>query len=465
MKNKKIIISVAIAIILCIGIIVGTFIYFNLPNVAARNSIFGFVKDLSERDEIKPLINMSNGGSLKLEAGEGDAGLGGKIYFSGGQAYFESCYVSSDGERTDFDLFLGKSYSYLTLPDSFEKSIGFINGEAASSFEDSVFAYGSGTKYECTEELHRSILEFFKGYDKRKQMEKDLGDISYDYMAFFIQTVESYAKYEATNENIEVGYGYTDARVISVSFDTDALTKIIDEILNKAENDQKLRDFALEYGFYTESFIESLGVPLGATVEESFDNLIEALGIRCEDFLEDMDGKTLLLELATPKFSSKLLKLTVSAVREDKKHILFGIDAGESGIRDSNFIQVRVNNIVFGYEIQENSDGKYSSVIKARIATSRQYKDIIWCLIDKKANTFDISMNKFSVSGSCVIAKDKFSVDVYEIIQNGKSNTDFICRFELSQKDSMPRRINKNDLLKLSALSEQDAEKLIEILN
>ena len=460
MKSKKIIISVVIALILCIGIIAGTFIYFNLPNVAARNSLFGFVKDLSERDEIKPLINAANGGSLEIEASDGESRLGGKLYFSDGQAYLENCYIGSGGKKTDFDLFFGKDYSYLTLPDSLEKSVGFINREVAASFKASVFAYGSGTEYECSEELYLSLLEILEAYDKRDQMQKDLVDISLDYMAFLVQAVEKHGKYEATVENVEVGEGYTDARVISISFDTDALKDLIDDVLCKAENDQKLRDFALEYGYYTESFIESFGVPLGETVEESFDNLIEVLGKECEGFLNDMDGKTLLIELTTPKFSSKLLKLTVSAVKEDKKHVLFGIDAGEAGVRDSNLIQLRINNIVLAYEVRENSDGQYFSVVKARIATSRQYKDILWCVIDKKADTFNISMNKFSVSGSCVIEKNKISVDVHEVVQDGKSNTDLICRFSISQKDKMPKPINKNLLIDLSELTDADIKKL-----
>ena len=93
--------------------------------------------------------------------------------------------------------------------------------------------------------------------------------------------------------------------------------------------------------------------------------MIDEMGDAIDELDADDEG-AYIMEIVTPKLSSKLMKLNLIEKYDGSKNTILTIDVGEDGIKDSQNISFTTGGATISYEITENSSKEYASALKVK---------------------------------------------------------------------------------------------------
>lgn len=486
MKNAVliIIISVVAAAVLLAGIAIGAVsaIFANRPENVAATALMGAAEGLTERQEIKPLINTFSKGSvtasvkdITLDGEDMMEGfeVSGKVYFSEKDRAFmiEDLLVKKQSSKIMGDVYVSPEMVYVYEQEILGEGYGVELGKLTDDFRNSIFAHGSGSDYEISDEItYNQIIDILEIADQAaamsndKQMQKDAEKV--------IEEIYTQAwkiagdNFEFTSENDEVRIAGTreNVRVITIVIDGESLAFATEELYEFLANDDSMVKFLEKYEEEYSVLFEKIPVydndvfDKDMSPAELYETALEEIGKNIDDIcdsIEDgMEQEELTLKLITPRWSSKLVQLEIIVSDES----IFTLEIGMDGIEKTDKVTVTVYEESMVFEIEENTKDTYScylEVEESRIELNVNRSKQNYILQFKEdGETFCTVSGTLAKKGDTVtVTLDKITTEYYdgqEVIE---------CKIEVTmdQNDKIPAA--PKDYKTVSEITEADIER------
>lgn len=468
MKLKILIIIIAAVILVGGGIFAGVAIYNNTPENVTKNAVLGVFDDFTEREEIFPIINTLQKGSVQLSMSEfnvkGDTSdynfeFEGKIYFSKKAVMVDEVFLNIDDIEVGGSAYISADKIYINETELLEQSIGLVKGDLADDFKDSIFAYGSNSNYSITDKAaYESIINILEFYDSldNDAFAKDAEKIVKKYAKELWKIFCEHAEFESESDNVKLQGEKQSVRVVTVSVDGKAISNIIEDAYDYLKEDEDIIEFIDKYESDLYSVFEkniSYDYDSFAEYYEKYIDEIEKQVKKICKGVKDADTE-ITLEIVTPKLSSKLLKLNLNV---DKKDV-FVVDFGKDGVKKSDEISIQYDNNEFVYEIIKKSSDSLEAVIEVN---DEEIVNFEW---DKKDDEYSLSIgDDYDVEGTISKKLGKTTITVDEISVFGYNNS--VEKYStnlaiiIDEKDSMPKILKDFD--RLSDINEDKINNII----
>ena len=475
---KKKIIVIAVILLTLAGL--GALIYFNLPHVVARNALAGVTSDFLGRDELKPLVKATRKGSIDLSTeldteemyGElyGDryigrrynASVGGKLYFGKDSLFLQNGYadVSVPKEKIDFDIhadiYLESDYLYVESEELFGGAVGMIKGEMAEALKSSELAR------EMPPELYRELLPAMKRYDgfSGRQKRED-GQLLIGHLGDLLKAVEKNATYECEIREVLLQGEHAKCRVITVTLEREDVEALLRQ-LQTSLDDEALCQWIDQNKWYLQPILIRMGLlPENVEVESLASYLSERLDAGIEAWENEENDTPWVLEITTPRFSSKLLSLSL---RHGEERLL-ALDFGIEGIKKSSCFTVCVKDATYVYIILQRDE----QAVRAELIRSldREEVPLFSLCVDREEETFELLWRdgdrERRVEGSWVETKRSTTVTLERFLDTEGNWIDegFEIRLTVDQKDSMPKALPKREVKNIFDLTVDDLKEII----
>ena len=476
---KKKIIVIAVILLILAGL--GALIYFNLPHVVARNALAGVTSDFLGRDELKPLVKATRKGSIDLSAeldteemyGElyGDryigrrynASVGGKLYFGKDALFLQNGYadVSVPKEKIDFDIhadiYLESDYLYVESEELFGGAVGMIKGEMAEALKSSELAR------EMPPELYRELLPAMERYDgfSGRQKRED-GQLLIGHLGDLLKAVEKNAVYECEIREVLLQGEHAKCRVITVTLEREDVEALLRQ-LQTSLDDEALCQWIDQNKWYLQPILIRMGLlSENIEVESLASCLSERLDAEIEAWENEENDTPWVLEITTPRFSSKLLSLSL---RHGEERLL-ALDFGKDGIQKTPDITVCVEDSVYTYSISRKDEGGYVASLY-RTGEDGKRVPLFSLSVDKETDYFSVFWREGDteryLTGSRIETKGCVEI-VLERFRDTEGNwidEGFEIRLTVDQKDSMPKALPKREVKNIFDLTVDDLKEII----
>ena len=356
----------------------------NTPEAAFRNSLASFATDLVAREELKPLVNMVQGGSLEIkfdmdfekaaasvgEKSSGNVSAGGKFYFGEKSIFLKNLYadVNLPEDEIEFDvsgdLYVSPDYIYVANESILGGTVAIIRGEMEKAFKESVFI----SEKVFDDETVQIISQLLKVYDGEQINEAadEVSALIERYADILMDTLEKNVKFEDETKAVTVGGESVESRVITLTIDEKSVVGILNDLYATVKDDAALRALIVKYGDELKDYIGGTGEDLA----KAYDQMLAELGSQLETLEEDISQGAIIVEVATATDASTLRKLTL-LVRdgdESAETVTFmTLDAGKEGAAKSNCISLDImeGETVITYKVTQNDENGYKAALEA----------------------------------------------------------------------------------------------------
>ena len=463
---KKIIIIALVAIVVIAGgSFTGFAIYNNQPKVVARNAILDTIEDFGEREEIEPILNMLEKGSLEVSAkvdtdelflGMGEVKASGKVYFSEKALMVEKLSVAFDETEIKADAYIGEDLIYVNNKNILGGSIGAIRGEMAKSFKKSFIAE------EMDEETVDLITQLLKDYDNGldQDLKKDIDKYTEQYLKVAIKALEENAEYTSKNGSVKIGGKKVNARVVTVTIDGETIAAVLESIADELDDDKSLRKTVNKYLSNYEDILAENGI-LEDDIESFYDDIVEDLEEMAEE-AEDYEDK-IIVTVATPKLSSKLMQLSVATQSgKSKAQTLFTLDIGKEGIKKTNRLALTIGtDVTYEYSIKENSSNKYTSELNVKNGSEKE--TLCKIAVDKSKEKFTVTADSVVLSGKFESEKNSTKITVNKLTRDDVAvEGAFEVSITINEKDKMPKPMDSKKVKNVLKMTEDDWAQIAE---
>ena len=440
----------------------------NLPKNVFAKSVVGFFEDAVEREEIAPIYNMLQKGSLEASLSkvkyEGidlmeDMSFAGKVYFSDKGLAVKDVQVAMDGLEIEGEAYLTSDLVYVQEKHLLDGSYGIKKKDFEKDLDDSIFAYDSESAYAIPDEnIYNALIDTVNCIDE--DMAKDLEKVSKKYIKKFWKIVSKHADFDKSSSVEKLAGKRTAVRSITMTIDGRAMANIAEDMYDFMESDKALVKFLKEY---QDAFSlmycqvdEDSDAP--TNIVEEYENWLEEFEDQVDmlaDAADEVDDEgAVVIELATPKLSSKLLKLSVGVEYSDYTMEMLTIDCGKEGIKDTDYISLESSGIKMVYEIETNTKREYEASLEVGGA------EVLEVSVDRAKDEYELKVGETKYKGEISTKSKVTTITVDKIIEknySGSTTTNLDLKIVIDQKDKMPSAPKNFDTL--ADIKEEDIEK------
>ena len=484
---KKIIIIIIAAVLVIAGGITFGAIYNQPENVAIR-SVSDIFEEAFTRGEASVFESVMKNGSIEFSLneithladkdatyaedvtvfGENDETISGKLYISP-EALFLKNFKYYDGDiDISGEAYISDGLIYVKEDTLLDLNLGIELENLKRQFDDSIFAYDSGSEYsvkklaDMTEDEYEKLLDKLDIKDT-EEFTSDLEKLISHVVERAWDIVKANAEFDSENESVMIGGHRKSARIITMTLDVDAMKLIVEEFATEVlKEDSKIAKFIKEHED-TLAKLDLYDTDEYASFAEYYAEAIDELRVNTVykicDGLDSAEYEAIKIEIATPKLTSDLLKLTVDHVYKDEStgeyedEEIFLIDFGGKGIKKSDDIRISFGDSDIRYIVSQNDRDAYSSRLyvngeKAMSFFNNKVTDKFALVFyeDSYYGNDDMAM-KYEILGSLAETDDGYDVKVTKYIETvsfdyeGKvesAETKLDLNIKVSFKDKMP---------------------------
>ena len=438
----------------------------NLPKNVFAQSIAGVFEDVVQRDEVNPIYNMLQKGSLEVSLSElweneedllGGMSFAGKMYFSDDSLAVSNLQIDTGEMEIEGDIYVNSDMLYIQEKHILDGAYGIVRKDLAEDLEDSIFAYGSKSKYAIQdEELYDALLQGLEvPHDK---MLRDFKKLSKKYLKEFWKIISDNAEFESSKGKERLNGKRVSVRTVSMTIDGDDMAAILEDIYDFLESDDSMIDFLEKYeDAFAITYLNAeakFGEP--TNVVEDYEMWLKDVGDNIEEtckYYED-NFEEVTIEVITPKLSSKLLKITAIEGKDE----VFVLDFGEKGVKETNVITLEIDGEEFVYEIENNNRLEYTATLEV------DDEETLKINIDRKREKYAVTIGEHTFKGE-ISAKRKVTTITLDKIEYEPSyygygytmTTDFKIIIDEKDKVSKPKYFDR-----ISDIKEEDIEAWIE---
>ncbi|MBQ8447867.1 MAG: hypothetical protein IJX27_02920 [Clostridia bacterium] len=402
---------VALVVSACVlvggGVAAGVAINNNQPENVAKDAVLGVIKDFTEREEINPIYNMVQGGSLEASLGEvtfveGEerntvkTPVSGKMYFGKKALMLENFSADIEGVKIAGDVYISNDLVYVNEEEFLGGAYGFTLEDAIDDIEDSILNPDSGSKYAIDREMYDAMIALLEEIQEvdNEEFKKDVEKIGKKYMDKLWKAVCKHAEFESETDKVKLNGDKTSVRVVTITIDNDAVAGIVETMYEFLEDDDSIEKFLEKYEDYFDvafDYFVAIGLPVSeGDILDMYEDAIDEIGDNIDDIVESIeDGSEfeVVVSMATPKLSSKLLKLEVEAEFSGYDQKIVTIDFGPKGLKKTNMVTVEVAGMEVVYEIETNDSKKYEACLEV------MDEEVLTIAIDKSKDKFNVRVN------------------------------------------------------------------------
>lgn len=414
---KKLIAALVIALLVggvAIAVTVGVL---NSPKQVASRTLNNVMEELAEREEFASLQKILTGGSIEFSAGseslndlletEKNCAVAGKIYFSENAVMLNDLTVNYGAVLLQGDVYCSEELIYVDNREILNGVWGLEKGDLYDDWTDSIFAPDSQSEFALDQETFAMVGELLNALDEDmdRELMADLKDLSDRYAKKTWKIVRKYAEFESEKDEIRINKERENARIITITLDSDAVASILEDLYDYIEKDDELANLVAKYG-------DKLATVLKETYKiedaaEAYDQFIADLADEVEmtvDSIEKYMKDDLIVTMVTPPSSAELLMLTI----EDEETEYLTVEIGHEGIRKTNCISVKLwDRMEVAYRINEDSKDAFSAEIEMNgdVAVSLE--------IDRKDENYQLDVkNVCRVEGDLIAKRGKYTITV-----------------------------------------------------
>ena len=464
-KRRVILLTSIIAAVVVLLAAVALILWMNSPKMLMRSSTSRFIGDAQDRDEVKIMLDVLDGGSLDIAYEQEKNGqknvIEGKMYFGKKDFLLDDLKIAGDGKELNIDLYLNEGYGYVESEELFgDKLYGYVKGEMLDAFESSMFRYKSGSDYEIPDpDVDMAIAEILWAYDEEiiDDFLEDGEKLIARYTNHYRKAIEKYGEYELEYVQADTGGDYVNARKITLTLDEDALMEVDRYVYSKLKKDKDVEKFVEEYAEVFEYTLIKLGV-----LEEDHDEILDIYDDMLDefdDYVDDEDNyedESYEIELAMSVLTNKLYRIRIT--ENDEETLL--LDVGKDGIKNSKEIRTTVDGETYVYTVRENNKNEY--VAKLETEADDEDATLFSISIDRESEKFKLTFgegdNKVSLNGSIETEKDTTTVVVDEFKVGGSKEDVGELTIIIDKNDKMPEIRRKGEVDNVLDITEEDIE-------
>ena len=469
------------------------FLYLNTSENVALRSIKGFADDILQRDEISPIVETLDGGSVNVSLDSivvdseellEDSFISGKVYFSSDAIMLHNFNSEIDGIKIAGSAYVSNDVFYVEEEHILEGAYGAKFSTLADELKDSIFAPDSGSDYEMDEEVFDLIIDALENTSDSENFKNDAEKLLKKVGKDIVNIVLDNAEIEAKNTTVRLNGDKTKVRQIIITIDEDAMQDIVVAVYDYFCESQDIVNFINEY---EDTIIFMLG---DAYDDDEYDSLEEAYEELLEDMEDDIDDmcdsidedfEDITVKIATPSFSAKLLKLEI----ESDDETVFVLDCGKEGIKETDTINISIaDELDISYEVKKSGAKSF----EAEFSVEDGYNELnIHLNINKEKGNYTLKYedaakdgdysDKYTIKGSYAKKDDSFKLSIDTITNKYSYSSEFwgeyytheyenecelSCDITIDTNDPMPEPIK--DYKSISEIKEKEVDAWIEKL-
>ena len=500
--TKKMLI-IALAAIMAVGSVgLGIGIFVNRPETVMKTSVQNLLTDVFARPELESVSDFMQSGSVEvilgLSAMENEISLEYKEYFglADFETYIEKVKLNINDFAIDGSAYVGEDYMYVSAPALYDSPIGLVRGKTLKEFEDSLFAFESGTEFELDEEISDSIKIFCRIYDDAKDKEavKDIEELLKSYVELLVNSIGDHAEIKKENDKIKIHGEQVSAKMITVEIDVECIYNVISDLYDELKRDKRIPKLIKKYGNLAEQYVEGtvlegeLQSHFGEDEDDDFtevlldvyDDLLDELDTivdDMEDAADSADNVNIVVKMATKKSSSDLMAVEVIAKADGEKMKLANIQFGKAGIKKTNKITVDIMGEMYA-ELAIKQDDKDGYKLEFSVEEGDDVLVNAFAKIDKANGKFtfgaSIDGETYEIRGKYEKSGKKHTFDLKDITytdytgvqtslidsflaEAGTEDIDFEFKVIICENDS-PKPLAKGKVKSAFTLDEDDFE-------
>lgn len=446
----------------------------NLPQNVAMDAILSLA-DVADRIELAPLFKALNGGSVQMsqtfitEDGiTSQVNNSAKIYFAKDKLVMQNVSFS-EMLPIQGDLWIEDDFIYLKEQNILGGAYAWEKGKLAEQFEQSIFAYGSQSKYALdNEDMYDDVISLLSRLDgaTSSSTNKQLKKIAFSYLNELWDIFCDEVQFDDQIKNIKIGEEDVKARSIKITVNANDICDIWERMLQFLQEDEQLVDFLEKH----EDIVDIANNPiLGSTITindniaslytKLLDELYDNLEYTRQEIHDQWDNNNLIIDITTPTHSSKMLKLRVSYGYEDK----FTLDFGNKTIDNANKItMVDAEGNQYVYQVVNGDQ-------TLLLTYSENGQRVFSFNYDKESTKYTlitVAEDQFTTTSKGTIVVDKdITMTVNEVIGDSAfyDSDDYSYTMDLTfilrTKDKLPQK--PTDYKTLATITEEDLDSLL----
>lgn len=479
--SLRLVIIVALSVLTVAGGAIAALSIVNKPSNVMARTVSNFAEDVFAREETSVVKDTLTGGSIDASVESVKCKVYTNGVYEGEWDGFKNCrasakiYFSKDALMvTDLDAKLWGAYFsgglYLSCDEIYVEEKSILGGAygakidgLADEFADSIFAYGSKSKYAITDkEIYNYIYDALDSLNGDKEFKKDSEKLLKKVAKEVYKIVVENAEITKENGKSRIDGEKINVRTITVDIDSDAMQKILKDAYDYIADSKDIEKFIDKYDDKLTASIGSEEMSFKKYYNEMMNELEDSVYELC-DYIDE-SFKTISVIITTPRNKSDLIKLTV----KKNKSTVFVIDCGKEGIKKTKNITIESDGFKFEYKVKTDDKNRFEANIDI-VAGGNKY-DIDFTQ-NKNKKTYSLvyksKCGKWTAEGrlaqnkdTTAITVDSVSIEVY--LSDGRvPSFEFTIKskFSINRKDSMPSV--KGSYKSLSDISEKDIDKLL----
>ncbi len=493
--SKKLLVILASVLVVIIGATTAVIAVSNTPSNVAASAVADFTEDIFERDEIAPLIKTLKKGSVELSLtgikvdGEDsfkNSHVKGKVYFSEDAIFLSDIDIKADKNSIVGDLYLSKDSVYINEEKILKGAYGFEYSDGEDELNDSVFSPDSRSDYALDKSSFEEIVSIVNYLEKFDDISKDFKKVAKKVVKKLWNIVIDNADVSSKNTDMRINGDKNKVRLIEISVDSNAAENIILDTVEYLRDSKEVKNFLDKYDDVLSPIISDLYGEDFDSISEMYEDLFNDNEEYIDDLCDELSEyfQTLTLKIATPKSSTKLLKLELDYGKET----WISLECGAKGIKNTDKIALTFGGVEVSYEVKSNDKKKFDAICNVSVG-DEEYE--ISATIDKANEKYKVTYKEVDewysyYYGECTYTDEykisgKFSqkgnkttltVDTVKNTYVWKSEdypweneeyedkTELKCEVVISTKDKMPSR--KKDFGKISDITEKDLDDWVE---
>ena len=386
-KHKVVAIALASTVAVGAGVGVGVSVYANTPENLVVRSVAQVFESITERQEIKLLADMLKGGSMQFHVGNSSVeevyneyrgenlvdsrnemsgegapcDINGKLYFGEKALYLKDFSVDVDGVKLNGEAYFSEDLLYVSENELLGGAYGFTTKKLADQFKNSIFAYGSGSKYAMSDqEAYNLVLDAFKTIEKGKEMNKDAQNLAKHFAKEVWKIVCKNAGFEVEKTANDVDGKKQNVRVISIALNGKNMAEILDDVYELLLEDKEITKYLNKYEDFYALYLANAGVEDLTIADYYLENLKQYRGI-VEQTCNEIKKEEEELKFEITTLRNSVDPISIEMLFEGESLAL--LDFGLKGLQKTDEIKLTIMGETASYKITQNDKNNYTATL------------------------------------------------------------------------------------------------------
>ena len=449
-KKTKLIIGGSIAGTALAALVVGSIALANRPSALIARAAANTISDAKRIEAYAVGHDVLNGGSVAVSANldklaNDDVYVQGKVYCDMEElkSAYELTMTEDDETVLQTRLLCSGDRIAFTCPEIIDGAYGVNIKDLAKNLPGSIFDPDEETDYSLDDDRFNYFMNLNSTLKNDKNLEHDTEFMTAKYRQLAIKLFVKYSEVGRSSKTVTIGGEKISCTLITLSVDEEALAKIMQDLVDYAQDDEELEKLIYRYASNG-----SLYEDVDDYIDEFYDELEEF-----EEEIENLENTDIDIELSfyITKSGRRLAQVD-GEFEVDGESVEFSLALGKN-VATSKEISLTGKDKTTGesvscvYSVEEDSDKAYEAKFKVK-SSDKRGDDVTTIKVswDRKNGDFDLKYNddydNYVIKGNLKQKGDRY-IFLLTNIRSGSEAVPYVKSLELTitidRHDPVPR--------------------------